>query len=124
MSPRDGSVHWRFDVVGAGPVKVAGDRIYFTAPQLGLHVLTLKGRLVWRQSIGSGGSLTPPLLVAQYLVFCGSDAGLYVVDREDGTLRQYFAPGRGISSEPTLLGRDLLVLSNGGYLYRMRMRLR
>jgi outer membrane protein assembly factor BamB len=122
MSPKDGTVHWRFDVVGAGTVRVTGDRIYFTAPQAGLHVLDLKGRLLWRQGIGKGGQLTSPLLVAQYLVFAGADAGLYVVDRESGTLLQFFSPGPGISGEPTLHGRDLLVLSNGGYLYRMRLR--
>jgi outer membrane protein assembly factor BamB len=122
MNPKDGSVHWRFDVVGAGTVRVTSDRIYFTAPQAGLHVLDLRGRLLWRQGIGRGGSLTPPLPVAQYLVFAGSDAGLYVIDREKGTLLQFFKPGPGITAEPTLHGRDLLVLSNGGYLYRMRLR--
>ncbi|HEY3358372.1 MAG TPA: PQQ-binding-like beta-propeller repeat protein [Polyangia bacterium] len=122
MSPRDGTVYWRFDVVGAGTVRVAGDQLYFAAPQLGLHVLDLKGRLVWRQGVGKGGTLTPPLIVGQYLVFAGSDGGLYIVDRENGSLLQYFSPGRGISSEPTLSGRDLVLLSNGGYLYRMRLR--
>ena len=122
MSPKDGTVYWRYDVVGAGTVRVTGDRIYFTAAQAGLHVLDLKGRLLWRQGIGKGGQLTPPLMVAQYLVFAGTDSGLYVIDRETGTLLQFFSPGPGISGEPTLHGRDLLVLSNGGYLYRMRLR--
>jgi outer membrane protein assembly factor BamB len=122
MSPRDGTVLWRYDVTGAGTVTVTSDRVYFSAPQLGLYVLDLQGRLVWRQGVARGGALTPPLIVGQYLIFTGSDAGLYVIDRESGTLVQYFSPGRGISSEPTLSGRDLLVLSNGGYLYRMRLR--
>jgi outer membrane protein assembly factor BamB len=122
LNPRDGTVYWRYDVTGAGTVTAAAGQLYFTAAQLGLHVLDLKGRLLWRQAVGKGGTLTPPLIVGQYLVFAGSEAGLFIVDRGSGTLLQSFAPGRGISSEPSLSGRDLLVFSNGGFLYRMRLR--
>jgi len=122
LNPRDGTVHWRYDIVGAGRVVPAGNLLYVTAPQAGLHVLDLQGRLLWRQGLGKAGCLSPPLVVAQYAIFSGSDAGLFVVDREKGTLLQFFSPGGGISGEPILVRRDIVFLSNRGFLYRLRMR--
>jgi outer membrane protein assembly factor BamB len=121
LDPRDGAVRWRLGIEGAGAVTPFGDRLYFAAPRQGLHALDRAGHVVWRQGLTAAGDLTPPQVLGRYLVFSGSRAGLFVVDRATGALLEVFNPGRGTCGAPTLdlaSGR-LYVLSNGGALYAL-----
>jgi hypothetical protein len=76
---------------------------------------------VWRQGLTAAGDLTRPLVLGRYLVFSGSRAGLFIVDRSTGELLELFNPGQGVCAAPTidLAARRLYVLSNGGSLYAL-----
>jgi outer membrane protein assembly factor BamB len=121
IDPRDGGIKWRLGVEGVGDVTVSGDRLYFVAPRQGLHAAELDGRIVWRQGLTEAGDLTRPVVVGNYLVFSGSRAGLFVVNRSTGELVELFNPGHGICAAPTIDegAHRIYVLSNGGALYRL-----
>ena len=122
LDARDGSVRWRLPIEGAGSVTPAAPgRLYFAAPRQGLHATDLEGRVIWRQGLSDAGDLTQPAVIGRYLVFAGSRAGLFVVDRDNGSLLELFNPGNGVCAAPTFdreHGR-LYVLSNGGALYAL-----
>jgi outer membrane protein assembly factor BamB len=122
LNPKDGAVKWRYEVEGAAGIAVAGGRVYFTAAKTGLHVLDKAGRLVWRQSLAAAGDLSPPSLVGSFLVLSGSDAGVFVVDRNAGELAALFNPGEGVSAMPLFDRGALYVLSNRGYFYKLELR--
>jgi outer membrane protein assembly factor BamB len=121
IDPRDGSIHWRVGIEGVGDVTASAGRLYFVAPRQGLHAADHDGRIIWRQGLTEAGDLTQPIAFGRYLIFSGSRAGLFVVQRETGELVEIFNPGHGICAPPTLDGdgRRLYVLSNNGVLYRL-----
>jgi outer membrane protein assembly factor BamB len=121
VDPRDGNVRWRVPTEGVGTVSPFGDRLYFAAPRQGLQAADLEGHVIWRQGLTEAGDLTPPQVLGRYLLFSGSRAGLFIVDRETGDLLEVFNPGQGICAPPTidLATRRLYILSNGGALYAL-----
>jgi outer membrane protein assembly factor BamB len=123
LDPRDGGVRWRVGIEGVGSVTAApaGDRLYFAAPRQGLHAADREGHVLWRQGLTEAGDLTQPQIVGRYLVFSGSRAGLFIVDRDGGTLLEVFNPGHGICAAPTVDTRTgrIYVLANGGSLYAL-----
>ena len=121
VDAKDGAIRWRVGIEGVSSVYVAGARIYFAAPREGLHAADTDGHILWRQGLRQAGDLTTPVVVGSYLVFSGSRAGLFIVDRETGKLLEMFNPGSGICAAPTVdpSGTRLYVLSNGGALYAL-----
>jgi outer membrane protein assembly factor BamB len=121
VDAHDGNVRWRVPTEGVGTITPFGDRLYFAAPRQGLHATDLEGHVIWRQGLTEAGDLTPPAVVGRYLLFSGSRAGLFVVDRESGDLLELFNPGQGICAAPTvdLATRRVYVLTNGGTLYAL-----
>jgi outer membrane protein assembly factor BamB len=117
----DGATKWRLGVEGVGDVTVSDRRLFFVAPRQGLHAADLDGHVLWRQGLTEAGDLTRPLVVGRYLIFSGSRAGLFVVDRTAGELLEIFNPGHGICAAPTLDEQQqrLYVLSNSGSLYAL-----
>jgi outer membrane protein assembly factor BamB len=121
VDARDGAIRWRVGIEGVSSVYVAGSRLYFAAPREGLHAADTDGHILWRQGLRQAGDLTTPVVVGSYLVFSGSRAGMFIVDRETGKLLEIFNPGSGICAAPTIdpSGSRLYVLSNGGALYAL-----
>lgn len=119
LDPKDGSTRWRYDVEGATSVRARGGRLYFTAAKLGLHALDVDGHLLWRQALAAGGELSAPTVVGGYVLVSSSRGGTYVADAASGRLYQFFFPGHGVTSEATSDGRQVYVLSNGGYFYAL-----
>jgi outer membrane protein assembly factor BamB len=121
VDARDGNVRWRVPTEGVGTITPFGNRLYFAAPRQGLHATDLEGHVIWRQGLTEAGDITPPMVLGRYLVFSGSRAGLFVVDRESGDLLELFNPGQGICASATidLTARRLYILSNGGTLYAL-----
>jgi outer membrane protein assembly factor BamB len=117
----DGGVRWRLGVEGAGPISLYGRHLYFTTPRQGLHAVTTEGQIVWRQGLAESGDVTAPLAVGRYLVFSGSRAGMYILNRADGELLEIFNPGQGVCAAATLdpSGTRIYVLANGGTLYAL-----
>jgi len=117
----DGATKWRLGIEGVGDVTVSDRRLFFVAPRQGLHAADLDGHVLWRQGLTEAGDLTRPLVVGRYLIFSGSRAGLFVVDRTAGDLLEVFNPGHGICAAATLDEQQqrLFVLSNSGSLYAL-----
>lgn len=124
LSARDGSVRWHIAVEGAGPATLApgGSVLYFAAPRDGLHaVATSSGEILWRQGLADAGDVTAPQVVGELLLFSGSRAGVFAVDRRDGRILQTFNPGDGVCGAPALDpgGTYAYVLANSGSLYAL-----
>jgi outer membrane protein assembly factor BamB len=123
LSASNGDLRWRLGIEGASGVTVIGDRLYFAAPRDGLTALTLNGDILWRQGLADAGDLTTPFGVGPYLVFSGSRAGLFIVDRASGKLLEIFNPGRGMCATATLApdGHTLYALANSGTVYALTL---
>ena len=75
-----------------------------------------------QEDSGSSGALTTPVLTGAGLAVGSSDGGLYLIDPRTGKeVWHYHESVRllGVSSSPTVDGRQLLFVSNAGYLYSM-----
>jgi len=121
LDPKDGSTKWRYEIEGAGSIRVRAGTVYFSAAGKGLHALDLEGRLLWQQALGEGGELSTPLYVHGMVLVSAAAAGTYAADARSGQLRGFFKPGHGVTSEPTTDGQQVYVLSNGGYVYALRL---
>jgi outer membrane protein assembly factor BamB len=123
LDARDGSVKWRLGIEGVGDVTAAGGQLYFVAPRYGLHAAHPDGHVLWRQGLSEAGDLTHPMVVGDYLIFSGSRAGLFVIDRGSGELLEIFNPGQGICAPSTYdpATHRLYVLSNSGSLYALSL---
>jgi len=123
LDTRDGTVRWRLGIEGVGDVTADRGRLYFVAPRYGLHAAHPDGHVLWRQGLSEAGDLTHPMVVGDYLIFSGSRAGLFVVDRGNGSLLEIFNPGQGVCAAPTIdpNAHRIYVLSNSGSLYALNM---
>ncbi|HEX7598912.1 MAG TPA: PQQ-binding-like beta-propeller repeat protein [Polyangia bacterium] len=119
----DGEVAWRMGVEGVVAIGAGTNQLYVASPRDGLAAVTMKGSIAWRQGLSQAGDLSPPQEVGPYLIFTGSRAGLFVVDRATGQLLQGFDPGRGMCAAPLvdIERRELYVLANSGTLYAMSL---
>jgi outer membrane protein assembly factor BamB len=118
---QDGAIKWRLPIQGVGDVSATNNRLFFVAPRQGLHAADLQGHVLWRQGLTEAGDLTQPQVIGRYLVFSGSRAGLFIVDRTTGELQEIFNPGHGVCAAPTVdeAQHRLYVISNGGSLYAL-----
>jgi outer membrane protein assembly factor BamB len=121
LDTKDGGIRWRVGIEGAGGVTLNDQHLYMATPRLGLQAMNLSGQLLWRQGLTSAGELTAPQVVGPYLIFSGSRAGMFVVDRQSGQLLEIFNPGSGVCASATVdaAQQTLYVLSNGGALYAL-----
>jgi len=117
-----GRIKWRLPVNGAGAVTTDGEALYFTAAGEGVFAADLTGNILWRQGTHGGGESGTPVVAGTYLFYSLSDAGMFIVDKATGTVRQFFDPGFGVSAPPTVADDDLFVVSNGAVLYAMSVR--
>jgi outer membrane protein assembly factor BamB len=121
LDPKDGSVKWRYEVEGAGSLTASKGRLYFSAARWGLHCLDTDGHVLWKQALAEAGELSSPVLVHGYIMVSAAGGGTYVADAASGRLYQYFAPGHGVTSAPATDGRQVYILSNGGYFYALAL---
>ena len=85
-------------------------------------VAALTGAELWAWDSGTTGALTTPLVTDAGLVVASSEGGIHLVDPETGTEDwRWRGPQllQGISSIPAIEGRQLVFLSNAGFLYSM-----
>jgi outer membrane protein assembly factor BamB len=118
----DGTEKWRLRVEGANRLTVDEERLYVAAAESGIMAVDLDGHMVWRQGLQGAGDPARPVIAGNYLFLSTSDDGLFVADKRNGQLFQYFEPGHGFSAAPAVLDDRLFVLSNGGVLYGMVIR--
>ncbi len=117
-----GLVHWRLNVLGVGPLATDGERLYVAAADKGVYAVDLSGNVAWRQGTRGGGEPAQPVIAGDYLLYALSDAGLFIADKETGRVHQYFDPGYGVSSTPTLDGDRIYLMSNSAILYALDIR--
>jgi outer membrane protein assembly factor BamB len=117
-----GLIRWRLPIPGAGALSSDGERLYVAAADEGVYAIDLAGNVVWRQGTRGGGEPAGPVVSGDYLLYALSEAGLYVADKRTGRVHQYFDPGYGVSSLPTLFRDQMYVLSNSAVLYAMTLR--
>ena len=121
------NVRWRLDVGAANaPLLDEGQG----APHL-LHpgtdgvlrsVVVLTGAVDWTWDSGTDGALTTPQLTEAGILIGSSSGGLYLIDPLTGTEIWRYRGDRmleGLSSAPTLSGRQLLFTTNAGFIYSM-----
>ncbi len=114
-----GRIQWSREVAGGGGLVVNDTHIFFVAAELGIYALDFHGNIIWRQGLRDGGEPSQPVLHGEHLFFSLSEAGLFVADIHSGEIVQYFDPGYGISSSPTIGRQGMYVLSNTAVLYSL-----
>ncbi|MBX2801137.1 MAG: PQQ-binding-like beta-propeller repeat protein [Myxococcales bacterium] len=121
------NIRWRLDVGAAHPVSI-GTRdgavvLYHPGTDGSLRaVAALTGAELWRWSSDTTGALTTPLVTDAGLLVGSSEGGVYLVDPKSGEeLWRWHEPWRlqGVSALPAIDGRQLVFLSNAGFLYSM-----
>lgn len=117
------NVRWRLDVGAAAAGTVADGVLYHPSTNGKLHaVITLTGAEQWVWDSGTAGALTQPVLTEAGFLVGSSHGGLYLVDLATGReLWRYHEPIwlEGVTSAPTVAGRQVLFVSNAGNLYSM-----
>ena len=108
----DGAVRWRLNIEGAGDVSVADGRLYFAAPRAG----AARRRPRRAGSVAPGPDRRrrshPPIVAGPYLVFSGSRAGLFIVDRSRAAAAGLQSLPRGLRrADPGRPGRSLYLLA-------------
>jgi outer membrane protein assembly factor BamB len=122
LDPKTGATKWRYEVEGAGTVRPVGGLVFFAAAKAGLHALDREGRLVWRQALAAAGELSAPLVVGGHLVVSAANGGAYIADAATGRLEQFLFTGHGATGAPSTDGRQVYLLSNGGYFYALALK--
>jgi len=117
-----GLVRWRLPLSGGGAMSTDGERLYVAAADEGVFAIDLGGNVIWRQGTRGGGEPAGPVVSGDYLLYALSDAGLYVANKRTGAVYEYFDPGYGVSSLPTLSRDRMYLVSNSAILYALTVR--
>lgn len=122
-----GLVRWRLPFYDAaqpsssgnvGGLASDGKLLYVSVADLGTYALDLDGNVVWRVGGKGGGEPAEPVLWNELLLYALAGEGLFLADKRTGETLEYFEPGDGISSAPTVTANgQLFVMSNRGVFY-------
>ncbi len=85
-------------------------------------VVALTGAEMWSWDSGTGGALTRATLTPAGLLLSSSAGGVYLVDPDtQETVWSYRGPEllTGVTSAPMVAGRQMLFVTNAGYLHSM-----
>jgi len=122
-----GLIRWRVPFWDAGQpsstgnvggIATDGKMLYVSVADLGTYAIDLAGNVVWRVGAKDGGEPAQPVVWNELLLYSLAHDGMFIADRRTGETLEYFDPGEGTSSPPTITadGR-LFVMSNRGILY-------
>lgn len=101
-----------------GGIASDGKTLYATVADLGVYAIDLSGNVLWRVGAKDGGEPAPPVVWNDLLLASLAHDGMFLFDRRTGEVLEYFDPGAGISSPPTVTGDGrLFAMSNRGILY-------
>jgi outer membrane protein assembly factor BamB len=126
------NVRWRVDAGAAAAVVVLDQPKEDGATrQVVIHpgsdgklraIAALTGAELWTWDSETTGALTQPVVTPAGLVVASSEGGVYLIDATTGTERWRWHESwilEGISSRPAVDGRQLLFVTNAGFLYSM-----
>ena len=101
-----------------GGIATDGKVLYVSVADLGTYSIDLAGNVLWRVGAKDGGEPAQPVIWNELLVYSLAHDGMFLADRRTGETLEYFDPGDGTSSPPTITGDGrLFVMSNRGILY-------
>ena len=101
-----------------GGIATDGKTLYVSVADLGTYAIDLAGNVLWRVGAKEGGEPAAPVIWNELLVYSLAHDGMFIADRRTGETLEYFDPGDGASSSPTITGDGrLFVMSNRGILY-------
>jgi outer membrane protein assembly factor BamB len=113
----EGALVWHRDTKGASSLLRVGDTLYTTTASRYVIALDAQsGRTKWRFRHAEN-TPTAAVIDGDYLLYGGSDVGLFVVDRASGRPLLVFDNRTGFSASPTVDGHRVYAMSNRGYLY-------
>jgi outer membrane protein assembly factor BamB len=121
LSAADGTERWHLPMQNTAQLLLDDGRLFALAAEEGVYAVDLGGHILWRQGFRHGGDPARPVVDGNYLFVSYTEGGLFIVDKRDGTLKQSFNPGPGISASPAVANDQLYVMSNGGVLYAMNL---
>ncbi len=117
------NVRWRAEAGSAFAATVVDGTLYHPGSDGKLRAFsTLTGAEKWSWSSGTTTALTEPIPTAAGLVVAASNGRIHLVDPVDGRLRWSWDEPElleGITATPAVSGRQLLFVSNAGFLYSM-----
>jgi outer membrane protein assembly factor BamB len=101
-----------------GGIATDGKTLYVSVADLGTYAIDLAGNVLWRVGAKDGGEPAAPVVWNELLLYSLARDGMFIADRRTGETLEYFDPGDGTSSTPTVTGDGrLFVMSNRGILY-------
>lgn len=122
-----GLVRWRLPFWDAalpsntgnvGGITTDGKVLYVSVADLGSYAIDLGGNVLWRVGAKGGGEPARPVIFRDMLIISLAGDGLFVADRKTGETLEWFQPGDGVSSTPTVTGDGrMYVMSNRGIMY-------
>lgn len=124
LDPATRGIAWRLEFGIARALVAQGDAVYAPGTDGKLRKVDARtGAVAWEWDSATSGVLGSAIVAPVGLFLPSSEGSLYLVDPATGALKWTFDPGilvEGIAATPTLVGRDLYVLTNGGVLYDLR----
>jgi outer membrane protein assembly factor BamB len=122
-----GLIRWRVPFWDAGQpsstgnvggIATDGKTLYVSVADLGTYAIDLAGNVQWRVGAKDGGEPAQPVVWNELVMYSLTHDGMFIADRRTGETLEYFDPGEGTSSPPTVTGDGrLFVMSNRGILY-------
>jgi outer membrane protein assembly factor BamB len=101
-----------------GGIATDGKTLYVSVADLGTYAIDLAGNVLWRVGAKDGGEPAQPVIWNELLLYSLAHDGMFIADRRTGETLEYFDPGDGTSSPPTITGDGrAFVMSNHGVLY-------
>jgi outer membrane protein assembly factor BamB len=114
-----GDVKWHTVTQGVTQLTLSGEALFASGDQQVAALAGANGRWLWTLPIKGTAGRTPVL--ARGLLLVPTQGELLFIDPLTGRQRAAWDPGQGVSAPPLWTGSALYVLSNGGYLYAMRL---
>ncbi|MCB9678500.1 MAG: PQQ-binding-like beta-propeller repeat protein [Alphaproteobacteria bacterium] len=117
------NVRWRAESGSAFPVAVEDGVVYSPGTDGQLRAFSaLTGAEKWAWSSGTTAALTEPQITPAGVLVAASGGSLYLLDPENGRQQWAFDDLQlleGITATPTVVGRQVLFVTNAGFLYSL-----
>ncbi|MEZ4319095.1 MAG: PQQ-binding-like beta-propeller repeat protein [Myxococcota bacterium] len=115
------NVRWRAESGAAFPVLVQDGTVYHPGTDGILRAYSaLTGAEKWAWDSGTTAALTEPQWTEAGVLIAASAGSVYLIDPETGEATWTWSETElleGITATPTLVGRQMLFVTNAGYLY-------
>ncbi len=118
-----GELIWRTEIRGASATAVDGSSLL--VPTANGQIISLDhqtGVVKYRRTLAEEGALGPLVRVGSWWGTPSRTLGLLLIDPASGRIVQRVDGGTGVSAPPVVVGDTVVVLSNGGWLYALKLR--